>query len=449
MATAYLIGNVNSALSSGKSGSKLKIMLARYQTTTAERFLLAVIVALFPLEDQIPAVAGFSILYILFAALAIYTVACRRQALLRIWSHPVFLAGYCLVALAVLIESMHPNSSYFEIRQIGLMITGAICVAAVCRDRRALRSCMYGFLAAGVAMSIMLFFTTYAGLAGGGNVDFGEASAIRAEATADIPLHSNLNGMARVAAQGAVIALALAMAAKTLVWRRLLLGIMLFCSVAAFLPMSRSGVLILALSFATVMFSYGINGRTILISVIFGAVLLMWVPNVVFSRLTFSLEANESRAEVYSAVIEHFPEYFITGVGVGNFWGEWGMRSAFAERLITKRGIDFTVIGAHNGLAQITIYWGLAGLFALIMLIWQAYRCLPRGRGPDGLSLCVLGMAVSSFLAMMAAGDIYSKLFSLVLGMVVAGRCWIWPQSMVYRLRKENERLHAQRVVLK
>jgi len=324
------------------------------------------------------------------------------------------------------------------------MIAGAIFVASLCRDRQALRANMYGLLVAGIWMSVLLFLTTYGVLRGATATGFGEASKIRVAVSEDIPLESNLNGMARIAAQGAVVAVALALAAKSARRRKLFLGITLFCLVAAFLPISRSGVAIAGIACATVMFKYGVNIRVIIAAAVLGVGILVWVPNVVFSRLTFSTEAHrgkmESRARVYTAAVKHLPEYILTGVGVGNFWGPWGMHSQF--------GKHSGVSGAHNGFVQVTIYWGLAGLAALLAVVWQAYHCLPQRCGADELSLCLLGITVVVFLAIFAAHDLTSKILSLVLGTLVGARCWIWPQGVVQSVSRKHRRYYLQPAIV-
>ena len=410
------------------SGGQRVILRRLSQNPTAriERFLLIATITLLPLENHIPTVAGFSVMYIMFGILASYILFNRLTALTSICLHPVFLAAYVLLALGCLIEFLHPHSSYSEIFQIGLMLAGAISVASLCRDRPALRAGIYGYLIAAVGMSVLLFLTSYSALSGTTTADFYAASLVRSDTFKDMPLHSNLNAMARIAAQGVVVALALALAAKSAHQRNLFLGLFLFCLVATFLPMSRSGVAIVAISCVTVMFAYGVNIKTTIIAAAVGATILIWVPDAVFSRLTYSTQAREGkmegRARVYSAAVEHLPEYVMTGVGVGNFWGPWGTRSRFGED---------HVIGSHNGFIQVTIYWGLAGFLALTALVWRAYRCLPKRCGADGLSLCLLGIAVSVFLMLFAAHDLYAKGYSLGLGMLVGARHWIWPQGIV------------------
>src|SRR5262245_693865 len=95
-------------------------------TTRIERFFLMALGVLFPLENHIPTLAGFICMYILFVVAAGYVLLYRCRALSRMCVHPVFLAAYGFLGVAVLVESFHPDSSYFEIYLNGLMFGGAI-----------------------------------------------------------------------------------------------------------------------------------------------------------------------------------------------------------------------------------------------------------------------------------------------------------------------------------
>ena len=414
-------------ITSGKTRVPGRTAFLRYPTTAVERLLLTITIVSLPLQDHLPTVAGFSVLYLMFVVLACYVVCERLRALARTWLHPVFLTAYAMLAWAVIMEFTQPNRSFSQIFSFAQMFAGAIFVAAICRDRQALRWGIYGYVIVGLWMSVLLFLTSFGALQGASAAEFDEASQLRAQAFADSPLHANLNGMAFIAAQGTVVALTLALFAKSLLQRNLLLGIALFCLIATFLPMSRSGVLAVGVSCAAVMVAYGFNFRAVAVAAVLGASVVLWVPEAVFSRLTFSTEVREgemeSRAHVYTAAVRHLPEYVLTGVGVGNFWGPWGMHSAYAGKTY--------VVGAHNCFIQATIYWGLAGLLALIVLVCQAYRCLPKGCGQDVLALCLYGIAVSLLFLSFVMHNLNTKEFSLGLGMLVGSRLWIWPQGIV------------------
>jgi hypothetical protein len=372
-------------------------------------------------------VAGFSFSFIIFMIGGGYVLFKRPGALARILFDPLFVTAYILLALGSLIEFFHPYASYSEIFRIGQMIVGAIIVASLCRDRSALCAAMHGYLIAGMWLSVYFFLTSFYALSGATATDFHAASRVRSEVLADSPFHANLAPFSTT--NGAVVALASTLTAHAPHRRYLFLGIAVFCVIAGFLPLSRGGIVIMIGSLAAVMFAGGVwRGRTILMASVIGAAIVMWVPDVVWSRLTFSTETRqgytEARARIYTAAVEHFPEYAMTGVGVGNFWGAWGRHSNYGHG-------HFGVTGAHNIFIQITIYWGLAGLLALIAVVWQAYHCLPRHCGSDALSLQLLGVSVAALIMSLSLHNLYIKDFSLVLGLLVGARRWIWPKGIV------------------
>jgi hypothetical protein len=422
---------------------------SHYRTTTIERFLLMAAIVLLPLQEHIPNIGGFSFIFIIFGFLGIYVLLNRPKKLGRMCKHPVFLTAYSLIIVGSLIESLHPYSSYSEIIRIGQMIVSAIFVASLCRDRGVLRAVMYGYITMGVWVSIALFLTFMGVLREISADDFGKASQLRAEAFADNPIGGSMDKFAFLTAQGAVVALVFALTANSPGRRNLFLGVTLFSGVATFLPMSRGAILIVIILCTTILYTCRVQRRrAIIVAAILGAGIFMWVPNVVYSRMSFSTQPNlqgkrDSRARVYIGAVRYLPEYVLTGVGVGNFWGSWGMSRDFRKRN--------AVTGSHNIFFQVTIYWGLAGLLILLALVWQTYRCLPRHCGADVLSLCLLGVAFSVLLHSLFIHALYAKEIALAVGLLVGARYWIWPQGIVQPAtqRRGNKSASAQSLVMR
>jgi hypothetical protein len=425
---------------SGRLLRTAKRAVRQQPTTRAERLLLMATTVMYPLQSHIPAVGGFSSLYFIFAAMAVYVLLNRSRALAQIWSHPIFMAAYTLLILGFLIESLHPYPMYSELFRVMQMIVGGIFVAALCRDRKSLRAGFYGYLVASIGMSILLFLTGFGILREATSADFVGATSARIRAIRNNPLEGDANAMAFTTAQGISIALALALTARTSLRRYLFLGIALFCLVASFIPMSRSGTLSAVLSCAAVLFAFrrfapGVKYmRAVVVAAVLCAGVLMWVPNVVFSRLTASTQTNitqvDGRARLYSAAFEHLPEYIITGVGQGNFFNSWGWHSKFLFR-------DGPSV-PHSTFIDVILYWGLVGFLALLMVVYQAYRSLPKHCGRDPLSICLLGIAVSVFVWSFFAPVLAAKEYSLALGILAGANRWVWPQRIVYRTARQR-----------
>ncbi|WP_447603647.1 O-antigen ligase family protein [Nitrospira sp. Nam80] len=398
-------------------------------TSVFERVLLLLTIVALPADDHFRIVPGYSILFLLFVVLGIYVLAVRFAQLLITLSQPTILACLLFLALAGLIEFTHPLSSYSELIRIAQMILGGILIGSICRDLQAIRMACYGYLVAGVWLSVLLFLTSYGALNAATASDFHEASQLRDAAFDENPLQANLNTMAFGAGQAAIVALAWALSRQESRFRLLFIGVGLFCLVGAFLPLSRGGVAITIISCVSVMYAFGLrHGKALLIAVVIAATIASVVPQAVWSRMSFSFEEKEGKIEgralIYQAAIDHLPDYLLTGVGAGNFWSGWGRRSEFATYGRTG--------GAHNCFFQVTLYWGMLGAAALALVFWNAYRCVPRACSREASALCLLGIGVGLLLFSMVVHNLYSKEFSLGLGLLVGARTWVWPYGVVY-----------------
>jgi hypothetical protein len=387
-------------------------------------------------------IAGFSLLYILFGLLGVYLLLIHPGALVKTWSHPVFLTAYILIILATAVEFSHPHASLGDLVSLGSMFAGAVLIASLCRDREALRACIYGLLISGVWVSVYLFLLSYGGLSEATATNFEEAVELRAEIfrQRNMPLKANANFLSFFSAQGAVIALALALKEKSTRRRNLFLGVAMFCFIASFLGLSRGAVAMAIISCMFVMLSSGIQkfarfSKVIVVATVLVAGALMWVPDAVFSRMVFIQTDEEgvkvARHETYSAALEHLPEYLITGVGAGNFWGPWGMQSKYGGYVRGQPRVG----GSHNGLIQVTLYWGLVGLMSVIAIIYQAYHSLPSRSIDDPLVLCLYGLSITLLLYLQVHNVIAAKQFAVGLGLLVGARCWVWPKAGIRRMR--------------
>jgi hypothetical protein len=116
---------------------------------------------------------------------------------------------------------------------------------------------------------------------------------------------------------------------------------------------------------------------------------------------------------IYLEVINRFPEYVLTGVGMGNFYGSWGKN--------TKFHINEDITGVHNCLAQVTIFWGIIGLACYVFLIWRGFRSVrtcARRRGTFGLA--IVGLSAAALMWSMFIHELERKEFSIVLGLLIA-----------------------------
>ena len=132
------------------------------------------------------------------------------------------------------------------------------------------------------------------------------------------------------------MAFALCLSSRLKHRRILLLGIAIFCFVASFLPMSRGAAVATLLSFAVILYSHGVrHGKALIVACVLGVGVFMLIPDAVWYRMSYSTEAKhgrmEARAWIYTTALDRLPEYFVAGVGAGNYWSKWGFEKGFAK----------------------------------------------------------------------------------------------------------------------
>jgi O-antigen ligase len=412
-------------------------ILSQSRSTVVERFLLIVAITMLPLENQLPTVAGLSVSFLIFGMLAIYIVLNRPRTLGVIWYHPVFIAAYAFIGVSILLEFSSPLTSYQQTIRFAQMIVGAVCVAVLCRDRSALAAGLYGYVAAALWVSFLLIMNSYGMVQGVGSAsDFNEASQVRASLRPTST--DNLNRVAFVCTQGAIVAFALSLAARLERYRIVLGGITILSLVASFLTMSRGAFVINLAVFAVMLYTYGFKryGKVLILVFILGLSVYALVPNAVWSRMMFTTETREDgkmegRAHVYVTAFNRLPDYIVSGVGAGNFYERWGVEKGFTR--------GHGVLGLHNTFLQITVMWGALGLLMYLWIMWCVYRSIPLQCGRDELSLALLGVLISLALYLLVAHTFYDKLFSVAIGLLVGARQGIWPTGIVSAVGAQNE----------
>lgn len=189
------------------------------------------------------------------------------------------------------------------------------------------------------------------------------------------------------------------------------------------------------ISFGAILYTCGIKyGKAVMFACVLGLGVYALVPNAVWSRMEFSTQVNngqmESRAKLYTNALNRLPDYILSGVGAGNYWGDWGTKMGFAPRAHVK--------GAHNTFIQIAIYWGIFGLFAYLLILWFVYRAIPSRCGRDELAVAMVGLMVSLSTLLLQSHNFSDKPFALGMGLLIGARYWIWPTGSVSEVGSRN-----------
>jgi O-antigen ligase len=147
-----------------------------------------------------------------------------------------------------------------------------------------------------------------------------------------------------------------------------------------------------------------------------GAALFLLVPSAFLARLSFdpvsSSGKRDARTVVWDASMNSLSEYFWRGVGEHAFATSWGPSHGFAR--------DGVVLGAHNAYVQITIFWGVAGLMALLtmlILVWRARGAIAR-RINSAANLATVWVVLLA-LRLSFTHSLYDKSFAVLIGTIV------------------------------
>jgi hypothetical protein len=411
-------------LYSGLASSEQSHAHYYFPTTPGERFLLFTTALIIPLETHIRLLPNFSIMFLMFGVLAGYVAINRLQCLDRIWMHPVLVCAYVFIGISAAIEFANPLSRFNVIGQFALMIAGASCVASLCRDRAALKMLLYGIIGAALWLGVLLFLTSYGTLSSTVTTNYNEADLARNEAFKDSPLQGNLNRFANSCVQGGVVALAFALGSASVRRRNVFTLMAIFCLVVSTLPMSRQAIVIDLAACTVMLKAYGIRkGKVWLLVGLIAASVVFIVPDALWSRMMVETDKSNKDARVYfyEHAIKDIDDYWFMGVGEGNYFQKWGFQKGYGH----SNGETIVVYGVHNTFLQVIIFWGVIALLLFLVIIWQAYRCIPKRFGSDPLALSLLGLAVSVFLGLFFSHSLENKIFSLTLGMLVAHQRWL------------------------
>lgn len=416
-----------------------RYILTHPRVTLVERCLLLISTVAVPLQGYFPTVAGMSSSFLLFAAIIAYIIVNRGRTLSKILYHPVFLAAYAFFVVSVALEFSSPLSDYQQSKRFLEMIVGMMAVAVLCRDRSALTAGMYGYIGIALWVSVVLYTTGYDTLQGMEADDFRQAERLRGQAFSEKPMGANINRLAHVCVQGALVAFALSLSGKWKRFRLPLLGIVTFCATASFLAMSRGAAVVMLMGFAVILYTYGFRQAKALVLVfVLGMGIYAVVPDAIWSRMVFSTEVGksgkmEARAKLYTNALNRLPEYIVSGVGSGNFSNKWAFENGFASFRTSPDGksTEVSLHVAHNVLIQLTIFWGILGLSMYLLIIWCIYRSIPLQCGRDELLVALVGILVSLGAFLLYSTDPSDKGYALAVGMLVGARQWIWPSGTV------------------
>lgn len=329
--------------------------------------MVGMCLVLVPLDQRLPTAGGFSTLSIVIALIGYLAAVSAPAVVLRSLAHRVTLAGFSIVVVAMISESSRVYPSYDLVTRLMLFVFGIAVTAAVVRTARDLRVIQAAVVIMGSWLSFYIVATKFGALSSTQVTGFTQASALRAEVYESGVLDNNLNALAFLAALGAVTTLAWALELRG---GRGALPLALLSAMqllACMLTLSRDGILAGLLGCCFVILrAQGPKLRRITVAVFAGLVVFAIAPSAVLERFQGGNAENDARSVIARAAVRNLDEYFWLGVGEYAFNRTWGPSHGFAR--------DGVVLGAHNSFLQVTIFWGILGLGALLLLAWLLLR---------------------------------------------------------------------------
>lgn len=396
-----------------------------------ERFLILSVIVTFLLENQYEEVVvnDFAISKIAFLLTTVYAIVFRFRELLVALSKPVSLLVFGFVIVGILIENKHPYEDFFDLYRIAQMMCGALVFAVLQRNKAALNATYFAIIATGTLLATALMTYSYDEISTAEARDYQEASVIRG--TADIfSLGLNMNAMASYLALAFSMTLTCVILAKRKSIALLLLPLAVIEMIAAFIPMSRSGMILISALIINVLARtlFAKQGRRILSALFVVCALIIafsFVPSSALNRFSFSTEFDgylyeDARTMVYALSVKSIQENFMWGVGIGNFHTQWGLQNGFERNGYT--------IGAHNCYMQVWIAWGV---FAFILLVGISIALIKNFKETSAGSfhdIMLSNMLFFIFSHLMTTHTFYGKEFAIGIGLLLGAACFVSPR---------------------
>jgi O-antigen ligase len=238
-------------------------------------------------------------------------------------------------------------------------------------------------------------------------------------------LRGNLNDISYFSSIGAIIGIIWAYYEKKRWKKILLLSLALSSVLGVFLTASRTGAVIFFFSFLIFIYKSKLNlKKWVLPTTVLVLFIIIAVPDVVWVRLSSlvrltELRSEDSRSKVYIAVLNNIDQYFLTGVGSGNYWHGWAVKAGITNRLTTN-----VAMAAHNAFFQLWIYWGLPALIAFLYLMYVYSKMLVTKIENNRRIACLYIFIMIIPLIFIFYHSFYHKTFSIGVGMLLSTRFW-------------------------
>lgn len=379
-----------------------------------------------PFQEDLPTIGGFSVPAIITIFLGFNAFIKNPNRLLYFVKSKLSLLFFVFILVSIVMETIHPYSSYKGIIRVVNMYLGGIVLAFYIRNSKDFFKIINYYVIAALIMSAFVLPFGWRVLASTAVLDFEEANFLRGQIQQAILISNNVNNIAYSAMLGAVICLFKIIFLNGKKFENLVVFFILFMTVLT--SMSRGGLIIVVFStILTLIYFRKINSNRIpsLIIIFLAGIFIMpksYLVRLVGTRTEQSQSGGElaldSRKSTYEASVEEIKKNFLFGVGEGNMFTSYGFKTKLV--MGDEYGMAYRVGGTHNMFFGTVLHYGLLGILFYILFIYKSIKMLPFRRSPypEDIYLTLFSFAGLTLLFFMHDGS--NKEYTIIYGLLLA-----------------------------
>jgi O-antigen ligase len=371
-------------------------------------------------------IAGNGVVFLCFIPFLVLTIVKNPGAFAFAARNMVIIGLALFIISCGLIESFHTNSDYTDvIRSFFMALSIPLFAVWVARDIRYFYIIIYSFVTycAVIVLNLCSVDPREIMASGGGD-------SLRADILDKAFFFFNLNGAGYLAGTAAFLLFLLLKRAKSTVNKYLLIILLILSTYVLFICVSRSAYLNFTILLLVYFYKSGIRLKPHHYLVMLGVVSLVvssnlnGIEDILFSRFgdisLEDVESDDSRSRLYSKLIKHADEAFVSGVGEGNYYGDWGLNSEIAkQRYDYELGtMTYYVPAAHNSIFQILYYWGFFPVLVYILIFILLYLYLPKNNKDLPVMICFL-LFSSTLTLVVLSNNFNNKDFAMIFGLII------------------------------
>jgi O-antigen ligase len=400
-------------------------VILEYKSSAFDKLLLFLAVVSIFFEPYLPFFRGTSTAFFVFTFIMGYVLFTRLKAFRKIVSSIYFIVVILFTAICVLMESIHSYPDYVYIFRFLNMSMGMFCISVLCRDKEAIDVTIYSFIFCSAGHSVYMMLGPMNFLRSLSAHGFDEASKARIQAFEQFTIHDHLNDISIFSGLGALLGIITWVYERSRIKRGILVALIMLAVVGIFLPASRTGALVFFVSLGIFLYKSKMKVKKWLLPLaIFGVLLFLVVPEVVWERISSigrmsELKEVDSRAKMYTAILDILQKYMLTGVGCGYYWKQWAVDNGLTNIMDV-----YEPLAPHNAFFQVWIYWGLPAFLTFIYMMYVFSRALDKHivnhRQKASLYIFILIIPI----VFLFYPRFYHKAFSVGVGIMLAARFW-------------------------